>query len=83
MPLEELRPEQLPHSEVLLTKKDVIGQITTHLKANEVEPAISLHRRCPEDVGYELMNLVEGGPHDENLTIVFSAARNYYKAAQD
>lgn len=82
MPLEELRPEQLPQDEVLFTKKDVIKQIMSHLKASEVEPAISLYRRCHEDVGYELMNLVGGGPDAENLTTIFSGAHDDYKAAQ-
>ena len=82
MSLEELRPDQLPQEQVLFTKKDVLGQIMTHLKASEVDPAVNLYRRCHEDVGYELMNLVGSGPLAENLTALFSGAHDDYKAAQ-
>ncbi len=82
MSLEQLRPEQLPQEEVLFTKKDLLGQIMSHLKTNEVEPAVNLYRRCHEDVGYELMNLVGSGPLAENLTSLFTGAHDDYKAAQ-
>ena len=82
MSLEQLRPEQLPQEEVLFTKKDVLGQIMSHLKTNEVEPAVNLYRRCHEDVGYELMNLVGSGSLAENLTALFTGAHDDYKAAQ-
>lgn len=82
MSLEELRPEQLPQEEVLLSKKDVLGQIVSHLKASEVDLAVNLYRRCHEDVGYELMNLVGSSPLAENLTSLFTGAHDDYKAAQ-
>jgi tetratricopeptide (TPR) repeat protein len=82
MSLEELRPGELPQEQVLYTKKDVLSQIMSHLQASEVEPAVSLYRRCHEDVGYELMNLVGSGPLAENLTSLFTGARDDYKAAQ-
>lgn len=82
MPLEELGPEPVPQTEVLLTKQDVIDRILSHLESGDVEPAISLYQRCRDDVGYELMNVVGGGADAENLTMLLLGARDYYKAAQ-
>jgi hypothetical protein len=76
MSLVKLDQEQLMEEEVLLTKKDLIDGLVQRLKSGETESAIQLYRRCHEDVGYELMNLIGGGPLAENLAKFFLGAKD-------
>ncbi len=82
MSVQPLEPGLSPEKQAVVTKKDLINGVIASLKGNEPDKAANLYRRCKEDVGYELMNLVGRGQLAKPLADVFLQAKDYYKAAQ-
>ena len=82
MSVQPLEPRLSPEKQAVCTKKDLINGVMASLQGNEPDKAVNLYRRCKEDVGYELMNLVGRGPLAKPLADVFLQAKDYYKAAQ-
>lgn len=82
MSVQPLEPGLSPEKQAVVTKKDLINGVMASLKDNQPDQAAKLYRRCKEDVGYELVNLVSRGPLAKPLAGVFLQAKDYYKAAQ-
>ena len=82
MSVQPLEPGLSPEKQAVVTKKDLVNGVMASLKGNQPDQAANLYRRCKEDVGYELMNLVSGGALAKPLAAVFLQAKDFYKAAQ-
>jgi tetratricopeptide (TPR) repeat protein len=65
-----------------LSTDQVLQHIVQLLRANNLEEATSLYCRCQEDIGYPLINQVQGDPGlQQSLANLLYRARDYPKAA--
>jgi len=82
MPSSNLEHGLESSTESVVSKEALIESVLASLREDSIDNAATLYRRSEEDIGYELMNLVESGDLAARLATAFVNARDHYKAAQ-